>query len=106
MLSLDKPLNVDGITVFRDHADTNRFWYLSGPVQLARRPDSNRAAFSFIKYKPAVAGAGVEGGGFAMFETTLALTDGQKNRILGAVLTEPGVSQPRLAPVTFETGSV
>jgi hypothetical protein len=106
MLSLDKPRSVDGIMVFKDHADANLFWYLSGPVQLARRPDSNRAAFSFIKYKPAVAGAGVKGGGFAMFETTLALTENQKNRILGAVLTEPGVTQPRLAPVIFETGSV
>jgi hypothetical protein len=106
MLSLDKPRNFDGVTVFSDHADKNLFWYLSGPVQLARRPESNRAAFSFIKYKPAVAGAGVKGGGFAMFETTLALTEGEKNRILGAVLTEPGVTQPRLAPVIFETGSV
>ena len=70
------------------------------------RPESNRAAFSFIKYKPAVAGAGVKGGGFAMFETTLALPKARRTASSGRVLTEPGVTSPRLAPVIFETGSV
>jgi hypothetical protein len=106
MLSLDKPLNVGGTAVFRDHADPNQFWYLPGPVQLARRPDSNRAAFSFIKYKPAVAGAGIKGGGFAMFETTLELSPNKEQTIKAAVLTEPGVTQPRLSPVIFESGAV
>ena len=106
MLSLDKPLNIDGIAVFRDHADPNQFWYLPGPVQLARRPDSSRAAFSFIKYKPAVAGAGIKGGGFAMFETTLALDPNKEQTVKAAVLTEPGVTQPRLSPVMFENGEV
>ena len=27
---------VDGITVYRDHADVNQFWYLPGPVGLGR----------------------------------------------------------------------
>jgi len=105
MLSLEKPLSFDGITVFRDHADRDQFWYLPGPVSLGRRPD-RRAAFSFIKYKPAVAGGGVKGGGFAMFETSLKLSDQATTRILSAVMTEPGVTTPRLSPVLFETGSV
>ena len=37
MLSLEKPLSIDGITVFRDHADKSHFWYLPGPVTLAPR---------------------------------------------------------------------
>ena len=107
MLSLDKPFDVDGITVFRDHADPNQFWYLPGPVRLARRQDnSNRAAFSFIKYKPAVAGAGVKGGGFAMFETTLALDPNREQAIKAKVMSETGATQPRLSPVMFEDGSV
>jgi len=106
MLSLDKPFSIDGIAVFRDHADPNQFWYLPGPVRLARNPDNNRAAFSFIQYKPAVAGAGIKGGGFAMFETTLKLSESQENRIRGMLLTEPGVTLPRLSPVLFESGTV
>jgi len=106
MLSLDRPLDIDGIAVFRDHADPNLFWYLPGPVRLARRQDSNRAAFSFIKYKPAVAGAGLKGGGFAMFETTLALDPKKEQAIKARVMTEPRVTQPRLSPVIFEEGTV
>ena len=41
MLSLDRPITVDGITVYRDHADPSRFWYLPGTVSLAgARTDS------------------------------------------------------------------
>ena len=106
MLSLDKPLSIDGIAVFRDHADPNQFWYLPGPVSLAQNQQTGRSAFSFIKYKPAVAGAGIKGGGFAMFETSLKLPDRLASKILGQVLTEPGVTTPRLAPVIFEAGAV
>ena len=106
MLNLDKPLDIDGIAVFRDHSDPNLFWYLPGPIRLARHQDNNRASFSFIKYKPAVAGIGVKGGGFAMFETTLALDPNKEQTIKARVLTEPGVTQPRLSPVMFEEGTV
>jgi hypothetical protein len=106
VLSLEKPLSIDGVAVFRDHADPNQFWYLPGPVALARKPQTERAAFSFIKYKPAVAGAGLTGGGFAMFETSLRLPDALATRIRATVLSEPGVTQPRLSPVLFETGTV
>ncbi len=106
MLSLERALTIDGISVFRDHADPNQFWYLPGPVQLARRPGSNTPAFSFIKFKPAVAGGGVKGGGFAMLETTIALPEKSRNKIVSALSAEPGVTQAALAAVPFESGSV
>ncbi len=62
---------MDGVTVFRDHADENQFWYLATEVALRRRPDRGGAAFSFIKYHPEVADAGVSGGGFLMFEAVV-----------------------------------
>ena len=57
MLSLEKSFTIDGISVFRDHADANQFWYLPGPVDLARREADNRAAFTFLKYKRAARAA-------------------------------------------------
>ena len=57
-----RTITVEGITVFPDHADPDQFWYLPGPVQLARRPDGEQE-FTFIKYKPAAVAGGAKGGG-------------------------------------------
>ncbi|WP_147355816.1 hypothetical protein [Cohnella faecalis] len=32
-----RTITIEGITIFPDHADPDQFWYLPGPVQLARR---------------------------------------------------------------------
>lgn len=107
MLSLEKPFTIDGISVFRDHADPNTFWYLPGPVDLARRDTDGRLAFSCLKYKSATPGGGVKGGGFLMFESTLKLPDRLEQRILARVQAEPGVTgQVRLTAAAFEEGSV
>lgn len=107
MLSLEKPITIDGITVFRDHADPNQFWYLPGPIDLARRGADDRLAFSFMKYKAAVADAGIKGGGFLTFESTLKLPESTAARLAGRLQAEPGVSQPvRLSAATFEEGTV
>jgi hypothetical protein len=107
MLTLDRPITIDGISVFRDHADPNQFWYLPGPVDLARREADDRAAFSFLKYKVATPGGGDQGGGFLMVESTLKLPADLQQRIVGRVQAEPGVTAPvRLAAAPFEEGSV
>jgi len=108
MLSLEKPLTINGLTVFRDHADPNQFWYLPGPVSLARRSDNeDLAEFSFLKYKPAIVDVAKKGGGFVMFKTTLKLTRQLESRIIGRLNAEPGVTPPvRLAAAPFEEGSV
>ncbi len=106
MLSLERAMTVDGISVFRDHADPNQFWYLPGPVRLARREGTNQPAISFLKYKPAVADGGVKGGGFAMLETTIDLPEAKRGRILAAIMAQPGATSPNLAAVPFETGTV
>ena len=108
MLSLEKPLTIDGLTVFRDHADPNQFWYLPGPVSLARRSDNeDLAEFTFLKYKPATVDVAKKGGGFVMFKATLKLTRQLESRIIGRLNAESGVTPPvRLAAAPFEEGSV
>jgi hypothetical protein len=98
---------VDGVTIFKDHADPNQFWYLPAPVALARRAVDGQANFTFIKYKPKAVEAG-KGGGFLMFTTELKLTPGSalESKIIGEITTKTGVTQPRLAAVPFDSGTV
>ncbi|MFK7693015.1 hypothetical protein [Paenibacillus sp. HJGM_3] len=98
-----RTITVEGITIFPDHADPSQFWYLPGPVQLARR--NGQAAFTFIKYKPAAVAAGAKGGGFLMFEVNLQLDPDLERRILSKLrsLTK---ERPKLAAVPFDEGTV
>src|SRR5215813_10334218 len=101
LLNAAKTITVDGITVFPDHADPNQFWYLPGPIALARRRGDNAPMFTFIKYKPAAVAAGVKGGGFVMFDVNLHMSDAQVNRLRSRVAAlAPG--EPQLAMVPFD----
>lgn len=99
-----KTITVDGVTVFSDHADPDQFWYLPGPVQLARRARDNRAAFTFIKYGN-VSGDAVEGRGFLMFEVNLKLDPDVERKIMSRI-SSMAKDQPKLAAVPFDDGSV
>jgi hypothetical protein len=99
-----RTITIDGITVFPDHADPDQFWYLPGPVQLARSREG-RTAFTYIKYKPAAVAGGAKGGGFLMFAVNLRLDADLERRILGKLgSVAPG--RPRLAAVPFDEGCV
>jgi hypothetical protein len=105
MLQLDAtPLTIDGITVFRDHVDQKQFWYLPGPVGLARRQSDNRPAFALFKYKGG-AGAASRGGAYLTFEVSLRLDADVERRIL-ARLASITRGQPRLTAVPFDDGTV
>jgi hypothetical protein len=96
-----------GITVFPDHADPNQFWYLPGPVTLARMPDSDEPQFLLIMYAPDVTAGGIKGVGFLNLTLALRLSDDTQERIIGQIRTQfPDVSEPRLAPVPFDEGTV
>lgn len=99
-----RSITVEGITVFPDHADPDQFWYLPGPVQLARRPDGEQA-FTFIKYKPAAVAGGAKGGGFLMFQVDLRLEPDLERRILSR-LRAIAKGRPRLTVVPFDEGTV
>ena len=100
----NKTFTVDGITVFSDHANPNQFWYLPGPVKLARRPEDNRAAFTFIKYGRVV-GDQVKGKGFLMFEVNLRLDPRTKRKILSKAQSLSD-GEPILSAVPFDGGTV
>lgn len=107
MLTLERPITLEGVSVFRDHADPNQFWYLPGPVDLARRGTDQSAAFTFLKYKAAVPGAGIKGGGFLTFESTLRLPKSLETRLASRLASEPGTTPPvRLTTASFEEGTV
>lgn len=98
-----RTITIEGITIFPDHADPNRFWYLPGPVQLSRR--DGRAAFTFIKYKPAAVAGGAKGGGFMTFEVNLGLDPVLERRILSK-LRAISKDRPVLTAVPFDDGTV
>ena len=97
-----RTITVEGITVFPDHADPDQFWYLPGPVQLARRPDGDQA-FTFIKYKPAAVAGGAKGGGFVMFQVDLRLEKDLERRITSS-LRSIAKGRPRLSAPPFDEG--
>src|SRR5215510_6045181 len=98
-----KTVTVDGVTVFADHADPRQFWYLPAPVTLAERNDVPQ--FTLIKYRPAVANSGVQGGGFVMMEVELKLDPKVEQKILSAV-SRFSDGAPRLSAVPFDEGTV
>jgi hypothetical protein len=96
---------IDGITVFRDHADPNQFWYLPAPVRLSERPTDHAPAFTLVVYKPAAVTGGAKGGGFLMFEVDLRMDQDTEQGILAEVRRfAPG--RPVLSPVPFDEGEV
>ncbi len=98
---------VDGITVFPDHADPNQFWYLPGPVGLESEADSDEPQFLLIMYAPDVASAGIQGTGFLNVTLALKVSADTQAKIVGQIRTQfPNVSDPRLAPVSFDEGTV
>jgi hypothetical protein len=104
LLNSARTITVDGVTVFPDHADPNQFWYLPGPVSLARRADG-RPCFTFIKFKPAAVAGGAKGGGFVMFTTSLRLPPKTEQKILGRI-GALAQGEPKLALAQFDQGSV
>lgn len=96
---------IDDVTVCRDHADPDQFWYLASRVALDKRPDGS-PAFSLLKWKPAAVEAGVKGGGFLMFQTVVMLPETTRAKIMGRISSLSPRGEARLAPAPIETGTV
>ncbi len=98
---------IDGVTVFADHEEDNRAWYLPPTrVELAKRGDTDQPNFSLLTYRPvATADPNVTGGGFLMLESVLPLHDATRDRIIARLQTM-GMSQPQLSPVPLDNGRV
>jgi hypothetical protein len=98
-----KVQTIEGITVFPDHADKRQYWYLPGPVGLAKRDSVPQ--FTLIRYRPAVADSGVRGGGFLTMEVHLKL-DPEVERKVMSKLSSMTDGRPRLSVVPFDEGTV
>jgi hypothetical protein len=106
MLQLESTtLEVDGVSVFPDHADRDQFYFLAKRVVLDKRPDGS-PAISLLKWKPAAVQAGVKGGGFLTFQTVLSLPEATRAKIMGRLGALAPSGQARLAPAPIETGTV
>lgn len=107
LLFSSETFTVDGITVFPDHSDSNQFWYLPGPVGLAKLPDSDEPQFLLTMFAPDLAANGVQGVGFLNVTLALVPSDDTKSKIMGKIRAQfPDASDPRIAPVAFDEGTV
>lgn len=105
MITLGKQaLTIEGVQVYRDHADPNQFWYLPGPLQLVRRPADGRPDFTLISYRKS-GSSGAEGGGFLSFGVDCRLSEDRRSSIRGR-LSEQAPDEPLLAAVPFQEGTV
>lgn len=97
---------IEGLQVFADHADPKQFWYLPGPVKLARRRADGRAELTFIKVRAAdAADPAKKGGGFLTFTVDLELDAELERRVL-AKLRPIARATPKLSAAQFDEGTV
>ncbi len=106
MLLLDtRTLEIDGITIFPDHADPAQFYYMPLAPHLTLRPDGAGGAapqFSLIRFKGE---AGV--GGFLNFDVNLGLPPQRMAGLAMAVSQQTGLRDPpRLAPLPVVDGAI
>lgn len=105
MLSLEPPFHViDGVSVFRDHADPHQYWYLPLYPQLTAVDDGGIAVpqLQLVKYR-----GDAGDGGFLNFDVDLALEAGAADRIRRELRRADDLEdEPRLAPVPLVDGSV
>ena len=101
MLYLNPPYDIiRGVSVFRDHADPNQFYYLPAMPHLT--VINNEAQFSLIKFT-GEAGSG----GFLDFDVNLSIEPDAEDEIRSAVRSKYHLDKaPNLTPVIVEDGSV
>jgi hypothetical protein len=95
VITVDRPLLVDGALVFRDGDDPDRFYALPAAPHFAATPTGD-AAFSLLEYR----GTDGAGGGFAQLEIELGLPSATS---LSSVTGRPNAT---LSPVLFRSGDV
>ncbi|MCC6588927.1 MAG: hypothetical protein IT168_19680 [Bryobacterales bacterium] len=115
MLSLEPPiLEIDGLTVFRDHAIADQFYYLAPHPQIARV--DGRIMFDLfaytveLKHSP-LAGTAIPeelGAGFLNMGVSCALTDAQRERLRSSIATRMDRDPDKVValPAPYHKGSV
>ena len=107
MLYLEPPFHmIEGVSLFRDHADARQWYYLPIGPRLTTVPDTARETrvpqIQLIKYRGS-AGSG----GFVNFDVDLGLDEDQLEEIAREIKSRESLpDRPRLAPVMPIDGSV
>jgi hypothetical protein len=95
MITVENPLSVNGVVLFRDGSDADLFWVLPTTTKLAARADGT-SSFTLLEYRTADG----KGGGFAELELELTVPGG------AALAAQTGRENARIAPVSFRSGTV
>lgn len=95
MITVERPLLAQGVTLFRDSDDAGILWALPGAPHLAVRADGG-STFTLLEYRAADG----TGGGFAELELELTVPTG------AALAAAAGLPDARIAPVPFRSGDV
>lgn len=114
MLSLEPPFyDIDGILIYRDHADPTLFYYSASAPRIARV--DGRLAFDLMAYRvelknSVLAGTSIPdelGAGFLTLCTECAAGDAKAD-LLGKLQDKTGISQDKLSlfPVPYHKGTV
>ncbi|WP_423603680.1 hypothetical protein [Sphingomonas sp. MS122] len=107
MLYLEAPYYyVNGVTVFRDHADPLQYYYMPSQPRLRTQPDANGVEvprLQLIKYRSLVAGVG----GFLTFDVHVGLSEKEVDDIASEIRRLARLpAMPRVAPIQPIDGSV
>lgn len=108
MLFLEAPYYfINGVSVFRDHADPLQFYYLPAQPRLRTNLDAATGKqvprIQLIKYRSLIAGSG----GFLTFDVHVGLLDAEIDAVASEIRRMAKLpSMPRLSPITPVDGSV
>lgn len=103
MLSLDEPISVSGLSIFRDFNDRSLFYYLPESPQITMA--GGEPMFDLLVYRRAAGGEGQLGGGFLTMTTDLKVSQGQRDLATAELSRRFGVDA-RLSALPVQSGSV
>ena len=115
MLSLEPPiLEINGTTVFRDHAVADQFYYLAPHPQIARvggKPMFDLFAYTVELKHSALSGTAIPqelGAGFLTMGVDCVLSEAKRERLRDEIATRTGkrTDEIILLPVPYHKGSV
>ncbi|MFO0637020.1 MAG: hypothetical protein U0168_29670 [Nannocystaceae bacterium] len=103
MLSLDEPISLSGLSIFRDFNDRSLFYYLPESPQLT--VTGGEPMFELLVYRRAAGAEGSLGGGFLAMTTDLKVSEGRLETVRGELSRRFGV-EARLSALPVDSGTV
>ena len=110
MLYLDSPIELHGLTVFRDYNEPNTFHYMPGNPEISN--DGGEQAFQLLIYRrditdnPDFNEGDRPGGGFLTMTVDLGVSTGTLDAVRRELGSRVSSGEVNLVPVMFEEGSV